>query len=154
MALELVESAIDSLKAYLSVNMADTVASLNNEYNDGMTLHDMDDWYVAMIPDISSFPSGIILGNSGGPEGEGGGWLKSQHMIDIIVVATDQDAEILQRMQYRYIRALIVLCKSCRTTIGYQVNIAGWDFSENFYEGYSNVSGSKLSIILKKSENS
>lgn len=154
MALELIEGAVDALKTYLSANMADKVTALNTEYDDGITIENMKAWYVAMMPAVPEYPACIILGKHGSPEGEGEGWIKSQHEIDVMVLVTDQDTQNLQRKLFRYIRAMIELAKASRSTIGYQVNIGGWDFSDIYAAQSDFLSGSKLTLFLNKYENS
>lgn len=152
MAIELIEGAVDALKTYLSDNLATEVTTINNEYDDGITIEDMKAWYVAMMPAIPLYPAGIVLGKSGEPQSEGSGWMKSEHEIDVIILATDQDTENLQRKLYRYIRAMVNLCKDSRASIGYEVNIDGWDFSDVYAAQSNFLAGSKLTVTLKKYE--
>jgi hypothetical protein len=154
MTLELIEGAVDALKGYLETNFAAKVTALNAGYGDDIEIADMKAWYVAMMPRIPEYPAGVILGKEGDPEGEGEGWLKAQHEIDIIAVAKDADTEELQRKLYRYIRAVIELAKSSRDTIGYQVNIGPWDFSDVYAAQSSFLGGAKLTVFLKKYETS
>jgi hypothetical protein len=106
------------------------------------------------MPEIAEFPACMVLGKSGSPESEGDGWMKSAHSLDLIIMATDQNTETLQRKLYRYIRALIELMKTARATLGYQINIGDWDFSDTFASQSTFLSGAKLTLTLKKYENS
>jgi hypothetical protein len=153
LALELIEGAVDALKTYLSDIMAAKAADLNIAYADGIEVEDMKAWYIAYLPEMPEFPACVVLGKSGSPEGEGSGWMKGQHAIDLIVLATDQNTENLQRKLYRYIRALIELVTAARASIGYQINIGGWDFSDTYASQSSFLSGAKLTVYLKKYEN-
>ena len=152
MGLELIEGAVDALKDYLDANFAARVAALNTEYDDGITIEDMKSWYVAMMPRIPEYPACVILGKNGDPDGEGEGWMKSQHQVEIITVATDANTETLQRKLFRYIRAMIELAKASRSSIGYQVNIGSWDFSDVYASQSSFLGGAKLTLFLKKYE--
>jgi len=152
MALALIEGAVDAVKTYLSNNLAAKVAALNTEYDDGITIEDMKAWYIEYQSEVPEFPACIILGLQGRPEDEGAGWMKSEHSIDIIILATDQNTETLKRKLYRYIRACIEMMKESRASIGYQINIGDWDFSDTYASQSSFLSGSKLTILAKKYE--
>jgi hypothetical protein len=134
--------------------MADKVAALNSEYGGSITLEDMKAYYIAESPDVPEFPACVVLGKNGSPEGEGADWMKSAHALDLIIMATDQNTETLQRKLFRYIRALIELMKAARSTLGYQINIGDWDFSDVYASQSSFLSGAKLTVFLKKYENS
>lgn len=152
MALELIEGAVDAVKTYLSNNMAAKVAALNTEYDDGISIEDMKAWYIEYQAEVPEFPAGIVLGRRGRPENEGEGWMKAEHSIDIIFLATDQNTETLRRKIYRYIRAGIEMMKESRASIGYQINIGDWDFSDTYASQSSFLSGAKLTIFPKKYE--
>lgn len=154
MALELMEGAVDALKTYFSEHMAARVTTLNLEYNDAIEIEDMKAWYVAMKQAYPEYPCCVVRGLNGDPEGEGEGWMKSQHNIDVVILATDQDEEVLMRRLFRYIRVMVELAKASRSSIGYQVNIGGWDFSDMYQSETGFLSGSKLTLFLKKCETS
>lgn len=152
MSYELMEGAVDALKDYFSENMADKVAVLNLEYNDSIEIQGMKAWYTSMKRAYPEYPCGVIRGLNGDPEGEGEGWMKNQHNIDVIILATDQDEEVLVRCLFRYIRAVVELAKASRSSIGYQVNIGSWDFSDIYQSDDGFLSGAKQSLFLKKYE--
>lgn len=152
MAQKLIEGAVDAIKTYLAAKFAAKVAALNTEYNDGITIEDMKAWRIDYLAEEQGFPIGIVYGYRGRPESEGDNYVRGEHVIDLVFVATDQNVETLRRKLFRYVRAAIELVQDSRASIGYLINIGDWDFSDTYASQSSFLSGAKLTIYPKKYE--
>ena len=151
MALALIEGVVDALKTYLEANIAAKLNALDTEYGD-FVLDDIQTFYIAEEPAVPEYPSIFLLGDSVEALGEGGSWLKSGNNLDIIVFVGDQDTTILRRRIYRYIRALIELLITARTSQGWVVNFVSVELSPIYGKTGSFISDAHLSIQIVKTE--
>jgi len=152
MALTLIEGVVDALKTYLEANMAAKLDVLDTEYGDGITLADIQKYYIAEVQAIPEYPSIFILGDNVEVLGEGGSWMKSGNNLDLIVFVGDQDTTILRRRIYRYIRALIELLITARTSQGWVVNFKSVELSPMYSKGGDYLSDAYLSIEIVMTE--
>ncbi len=151
MSLSLIEGAVNAVKTYLSTNMAAKLNTLDAEYGD-FTLDDISQWYVAELTAIPAYPVALILGDATAMLSEGEGWLRSSHIVTIVCLATDQDAEQLRRRLYRYIRAVVELLKEGRASLGYTVVFERLEFSPLYTHTGGFLSDSRCIVRLGKYE--
>lgn len=154
MSLGLMEGAIDALKSYLSENIAAKLDELDAEYDDGITLDDIRNWYVAEASSMPAFPSVMILGEDTDVLGEGGGWMNSGNRVSISVLVGDTNSENLRRRLYRYIRAFIELLVAARTSDGWTrtLTFEKANFSPMFTKSGQYLSDATLLITLSDIE--
>lgn len=145
MTMKLIEGAIEVLKNYLSENMSAKLGVLDAEYQD-FTLDDIQEWHTAELSAIPNYPTVILLGDFTEVSVEGEGWLKAEHGITIVCLATDQDAERLRKRLYRYIRAVVELIKVGRADLGYALVFKRLEYSPLYTKGEGFVSDSRLLI--------
>ncbi len=150
MPLKLIEGVVDDLKTYLSANMGAKLVSLNLEYADAL-LTGIKAYYIAEQTSIPEFPSIIIIGDETIPDLEGNGWMHSNHAITIACLAINQDTEILKRLLYRYMRAVIELLIESRAS-GYAIKFTRINFSPIYGREGEFLSDASLSIMFKRYE--
>lgn len=147
MTLKLIEEAISVIKTYLEENMAAKLDVLDAEYGD-FVLDDIRYWYTAELTSVPEYPSIIVLGDFTDVEGEGEGWMKANHQIIIVCLATDADAEKLRKRLYRYVRACVGLLKTARGSDGwaYTIVFSRLEFSPMYGRAGTFVSDARLII--------
>jgi len=147
MALTLIEGVVDAVNTYLSTNIAAKLNTLDTEYGD-FVLDDIKTFYIAEVQAIPEYPAIFILGDNVEVLGEGGGWMKSGNNLDIVVFVGDQDTTTLRRKIYRYIRALIELLITARTSEGWVVNFMSVELSPTYSKGGEYLSDAHLSVQI------
>ena len=114
MALTLMEGTIDAVESYLNTNMAAKLDTLDSEYNDGITLDDIQTYYKAETLAVPELPSIYVIGNRTVPEAEGPTYLKAAHYMTIAVMVGDANTETLRKRLYRHIRAIVEVLRAAR----------------------------------------
>ena len=122
MSFTLVEGCVDDVLAYLSDNMTDKLITLDAEYRD-FRLDPIKSYHIAELSEIPEQPVILVLGEYSEMEREGSNYIRGQHYLSIVVVATDQDRQILRRRIYRYVRAVIELLREARSSSGWKYAI-------------------------------
>jgi len=148
MALTLIEGVVDAVKSYLTTDMPAKLNALDSEYDDGIVLDDIKTYYIAEVQAIPEYPSIFLLGDDVDILGEGGNWLKSGNNLDIIIFVGDQNTTDLRRRIYRYVRALIELLITARTSQGWAVNFKGVELSPMYSKGGDYLSDAHLSVQI------
>lgn len=115
MTLTLMEGAINAVKNYLDENMAAKLDELDTEYDDGITLADIEAYYLAETLAVPKMPAIYVLGDRTEVEAEGPGYMKVAHYMSIAVLVTDPVNETLRKRLYRHIRAIIELLRDARS---------------------------------------
>jgi hypothetical protein len=113
----MVEGAVSAIRTYMRANYATKLLALDALYNDGIildppvTLVEADGpvWLVgeqASLEAIQGYPVGILLGG----DTTVGYWnntnTEGSHEVMLVILAQDQDPEVLRKKLYRYRRAL------------------------------------------------
>ena len=151
MALTLIEGVVNAVNTYIQANMPAKLDTLDAEYGD-FTLDNIKTYYIAEVKAIPGYPSIFLLGDNVEVLGEGGNWLKSGNNLDIIVFVGDQDTTILRRKIYRYIRALIELLITSRTSQGWVVNFKSVELSPMYSKGGDYLSDAHLAVEIVATE--
>lgn len=126
MSLGLLEAAIDALESYLSDNMADKLAELTAEYDDGITLDDINTYYKGAFPrEIPAHPSAVLHGEAWDPEEQRNVNLLVSNMINVVIFVGDADEAQRFKKLCRYARAVIELLQEGEDTYGYEHFLEG-----------------------------
>jgi len=153
MALVLTEAVVDAVKAKLETNMAAKLDALNAEYDDGLTLIDIRDYYISeqALMEVPEFPVLFILADRMNVLNEGAGMLRGQYTLTVGVLAHDDyNTANLKRRLYRYIRAIIEVLIEARTSAewAYTVGFEVVEFSPVFSRDNAFLADAQVSIVL------
>lgn len=154
MTLALIEGAVNAIKDYLETNMGDKLDELDAEYDDGITLADIQNYYLAETLAIPAMPAIYVLGDRTEPEAEGPTHIKAAHYISVAVMVTDNDNETLRKRLYRHVRAIVELLREGREdgTITYAVNFDSFEFSPMYGRAGTFLQDARVELHLTKIE--
>lgn len=108
MAWKMAEDAIDAIKTYLSANLAAKVTAVNAAINDSITLPAPAAFYVGQksLSSVQNYPAFFLLATGADLLGWNNSYTDGEYEINIAFLVMNQDPEVIQRMLYRYTRAL------------------------------------------------
>ena len=115
MTLTLMEGSLNAVKDYLTTNMAAKLNALDAEYDDGITLADINAYYLAETLAVPIMPAIYVLGVRTEPGAEGLTHFKTAHHVTVAVLVTDTVTETLRKRLYRHIRAIVELMREARS---------------------------------------
>ncbi len=130
------EGLSDAVNAYLLAQLPAKLNALDTEYNDGITLDDIVDFFVGekTLMDVQSYPSIFTLVPEWNINSFKSTDIDATYSAVIGIMVMEQDTEVLRRKLYRYIRAIIELL------IAAQANTLIWAVGQgNFRANFSPI---------------
>ena len=155
MALTLMEGSIDAVKDYLNTNLGAKLAALDAEYDDGITLADIQAYYTAETMAIPELPAIYVLGDRTEPAAEGPSYIKAVHYITVAVLVTDANNETLRKKLYRNIRAIIELLREARSDATFEnaaIVFDSCEFSPMYGQSDTFLQDARVELHLTKLE--
>ncbi len=153
MTIQLIETAVDALKAYLEAQMPAKITALNTRYGGTITLEAIKTYYSGNMPaSTPESPSIVVHGGGFVPKEQRLASLMLANNITIIVFVGDDNVENRFRRLARYTVGIVELLRTAKDTIGYVVKLAGpADITEPmntqpFLQGYT------IPVTLEKAE--
>ena len=109
MAWGLAESLVNDVVTHLESNFSTTLADIDTELADGITMEDVTAWEVAEeeLQHVADWPKGLVVVSNTNIREWRGEQIKGLHDVTIAVLALDQDKSVLRRRIYRYGRAIM-----------------------------------------------
>src|SRR5574338_836809 len=116
------ESALDGIIERLNATLNTTIDAVNTDYTDGLTVtYPAEIVFGARsepnIPSIMVYPSGPMLPQIDGGEGDTGGQIHWTMEVDVTAIYSEGSEEDLQRKQLRFQRAIKECLLKTRTGI-------------------------------------
>lgn len=155
MTMTLMEGSVNAIKDYLGTNMSAKLDVLDAEYDDGVTLEDIANYYIAETLAIPAMPAIYVLGNRSEIPVDGPTHIKGSHHITVAVLATDPNNENLRKRLYRYVRAILELMREARDDTTFEnagIVFDSCEFSPMYGRGGTFLQDARVELHLAKIE--
>lgn len=126
MTIELIEAAVDDLKAYLEAQMPAKITALNTRYGGAITLESIKTYYTGNMPTATpESPSIVVHGGGFTPKEQRLASLMLANNVTIVVFVGDDNVETRFRKLARYTVGIVELLRTAKDSIAYVVKLSG-----------------------------